>query len=421
MPKNKNKIKKNQQKESKVDKPIILDNSGSESGSDSDVPDVNLGKGNAFGGFLMDSDSDSDSDSNSDSESENKNESKSDIKEEKVVNDEIKEVREEIKKIDNNIKIKANTKNKISIEKSKVDGESSNKMNKQLSKSLKKQNKKEKNNGKMKNKNDIDDGKSNLFVEDIELIVDGKVLINESRVVINTNTLYVCAGANGVGKSSLLKYIYKKIKTTTDIDVLMIDQHVEIEENEKIYDFVLKANKEMYEKNKEFVKLEEKEELTDEEMNLYQELSEYLDKYRKVNNRMPSKEEIADFKKRYKNLYLKEYYHKNKYKKRILKLTFTKEEYKILEKFCEQYKKKQTPLAREIILKTIKEQKILSKDTEDKLQEIMIQIRKIGNNINQQTKLAHQVGAVAYENTFTQTLKYLEELEDKILKNLVEI
>jgi hypothetical protein len=153
--------------------------------------------------------------------------------------------------------------------------------------------------------------------------------------------------------------------------------------------------------------------------NLRQELSEYLDKFKLANNRNPNKEEIADFKKRYKKIYLKNYYHKNKYNKRILKLTFTKEEYKTFEKFCEQFKKKKTTLAREIILKHIKNEKVLSRETEDKLQDIIIQLRKIGNNINQQTKLAHQVGAMAYENTFNQALKYLEKLEDKIIKNLV--
>lgn len=142
----------------------------------------------------------------------------------------------------------------------------------------KKENKKDnkKNNVKNNNHNTIDEGKSNLFVEDVELIIDGKILIHESKVVINTNTRICCVGNNGSGKSSLLKYIYEKIKNTTDIDVLMIDQHVEIEENDKIYDFVLKANKEMYDKHKQFVDMEEKEELTDEEMILYEELSEYL-------------------------------------------------------------------------------------------------------------------------------------------------
>lgn len=269
MPKNKNKIKKNQQinkKESKEDKSIILDNYDSESYSDDDIINTNPGKGNTFEGFLMDSDSDSDSDNNSDSdndsdsenenESENEHEYKFDIREEEI-------------------KIKTKTKNGVEIEKSKIDGESSNKMNKKLLKSLKKENKKEKNNGKINNRNDIDDGKSNLFVEDIELIVDGKVLINESNLVINSNTMYSLIGANGVGKSSLVKYIYEKLKDKED--VLLINQHINIEnEDETVYEYVLKANEDMYYKQKELDTLENKEEMTDEEMEKYEELSNYL-------------------------------------------------------------------------------------------------------------------------------------------------
>lgn len=73
----------------------------------------------------------------------------------------------------------------------------------------------------------------------------------------------------------LIKYIYDKL-SKTDLDILMIDQYAQIQKNEKISDFVLKANEEMYFKHIEFDNLQEKEELTDEEIILYGELSEYL-------------------------------------------------------------------------------------------------------------------------------------------------
>lgn len=109
----------------------------------------------------------------------------------------------------------------------------------------------------------------------IEISIGGKKLINESDLVINENTKYFLVGYNGCGKTTLLKYLYDKLKDKQDI--LMIDQDINIEnENQSVNDFILNANFELYQKYKQMTELEKKDEMTDEESQLYNELSKYV-------------------------------------------------------------------------------------------------------------------------------------------------
>lgn len=243
-------------------------------------------KSNTFAGFLMDSDSEENSENDEDNGEDNSDDSS--VKSQKLIQNNSKnKIIDEKEKINKNevtkvtkvtevteVKDEKNKKNlehleKIESKKDLKDGKKQNKDNKKILKQeLKKQNKKN-------NHNEIDKGKSNIFVENIELEVAGKILIHESNLVINTNTTYCLIGSNGAGKSSLAKYIYEKIKDTED--VLLINQHIHIEnEEETVYEYVLKANEEMHDKYLELLKLEEKEELDNRELILYEELSEYL-------------------------------------------------------------------------------------------------------------------------------------------------
>jgi ATPase subunit of ABC transporter with duplicated ATPase domains len=113
-----------------------------------------------------------------------------------------------------------------------------------------------------------------IFADKVEILVNGKVLIGESNIVINEHTKYVVIGQNGVGKTTLLKYLSNKLK---DTDILMIEQDIELEDSEnKIRDFVLGARPELYLQYKRFRVLEEIENLTDKENEEYQEISQNL-------------------------------------------------------------------------------------------------------------------------------------------------
>lgn len=114
-----------------------------------------------------------------------------------------------------------------------------------------------------------------LFSEKIELLINGINLVNESDLVINSDTKYFLIGKNGCGKTTLLRYIYEKIKDTQDI--LMIEQDIYIESmTQTINDFILEANYILYEKYKQMKILENKNELSYDENDEYNDLSEYV-------------------------------------------------------------------------------------------------------------------------------------------------
>jgi ATP-binding cassette subfamily F protein 1 len=113
-----------------------------------------------------------------------------------------------------------------------------------------------------------------LYNEKLELLINGKKLINESDITINSDTKYFLIGKNGCGKTTLLKYLYEKIKDNNDI--LMIDQDIFIESDQTIKDFILDAKIELHNKYKRMLYFENKEELNDDESIEYNELSEYV-------------------------------------------------------------------------------------------------------------------------------------------------
>ena len=113
-----------------------------------------------------------------------------------------------------------------------------------------------------------------LFHDNIEILVNGKTLINESELTINSNTKYFLLGHNGCGKTTLLNYIYFKLKDTTDI--LLIEQDIKITSEQNIYDFILDANKILHDTYIEYRKLELVEAPSDEQFNSLTQKQEYL-------------------------------------------------------------------------------------------------------------------------------------------------
>lgn len=114
-----------------------------------------------------------------------------------------------------------------------------------------------------------------LYQSKDEITINGKILINESDIVINSQTKYFIIGNNGCGKTTLLNHIYSNISST--INVLMIEQDIKIEDNEQlINDYILQADKELYTKYKLMRLLESNEKLTEEELVIYNETSEYV-------------------------------------------------------------------------------------------------------------------------------------------------
>lgn len=147
----------------------------------------------------------------------------------------------------------------------------------------------------------------------------------------------------------------------------------------------------------------------------------FINDYFLKHNRLPDDEILKDFKKGYRKFYLKEYRKRPGRRKRI-QLTLSDEEFKLLESFAKKYKKKKSTLSKEIIIKHIKQEKILTADIENKLQEAIIQLRKIGNNINQLTKLANQnsLNDPIQKKCFNEALIHLSKIEDEIINSIIK-
>lgn len=116
-----------------------------------------------------------------------------------------------------------------------------------------------------------------LFNDSIEVKVNGKTLINSSELNISSNTKYFLVGNNGCGKTSLLNYIYSVLKDKTDI--LLIEQDIKITPEQTINNFILGANKELYDAYIQYELLEQIENPSDEEFNKIKILQEYLHQY----------------------------------------------------------------------------------------------------------------------------------------------
>ena len=221
---------------------------------------------NTYDGLYSDSENNSENASENDAVNDNENDA---VNNSENDDDEINEAKESYKdyeienKIDNHKNNKEKIENKDNINNNlKLD-------NNTLIKNKKIKNRKEKIN---KNEYDSKDLKT-LYKESIEIEINGKKLINESDIVINEKTKYVVLGYNGCGKTSLLKYIYNRLKDNENI--LMIDQDIEIENNEQtIIDFILTANINLFTNYKLLKGFENKPELNDEEMDIYNSISE---------------------------------------------------------------------------------------------------------------------------------------------------
>lgn len=120
--------------------------------------------------------------------------------------------------------------------------------------------------------------------ENLSIKIGAKVIIDESKLVVNENQRYGIVGPNGCGKSTLINYIMTHLPE--DMQAYMVDQHIEIASvDQTVLDFMLRADDTIYQINQKVLLLEEKEEMTDEELDMYTELtksSEYAEYERYV-------------------------------------------------------------------------------------------------------------------------------------------
>ena len=143
-----------------------------------------------------------------------------------------------------------------------------NKMKKQEKQNMKKEQKNMKNNNKIQKS--MENCKT-LFAEEIFVDVSNKVIIENSKVVINENVKYFVLGENGCGKTTLLNYLYDRLKQNID-NILILNQHIDIKDTDQTcLEYILES--ELQTKYLELVEIE-KNEITDVEY--YENLSNYV-------------------------------------------------------------------------------------------------------------------------------------------------
>ena len=80
--------------------------------------------------------------------------------------------------------------------------------------------------------------------ERIQVTAGKNILITESELIISNRNKYGLIGENGIGKTSLLKYITKKYKN--NIDLYLVEQEIDILDI-TIIDYILSKNEKRYE------------------------------------------------------------------------------------------------------------------------------------------------------------------------------
>ena len=117
-----------------------------------------------------------------------------------------------------------------------------------------------------------------IFNDNVNIILGSKKIVIDSEVVITKDTKYGILGPNGIGKTTLMNYIYNTIKDNSN--VLYITQTENIQDNCTIFEYMLKANENLYNTHKRFEELDKiqiENELNDELFEEYKKLTEELE------------------------------------------------------------------------------------------------------------------------------------------------
>lgn len=110
----------------------------------------------------------------------------------------------------------------------------------------------------------------------VSVIINGRELVKESKLVINSNTKIAFIGINGIGKTSVINRLIEIFKETGFNNYLGLEQDIIIEDNQTCLDYISQSNIDAYNANKRLNELSQIEELTDSELEEYNNISDLL-------------------------------------------------------------------------------------------------------------------------------------------------
>jgi ATPase subunit of ABC transporter with duplicated ATPase domains len=83
-----------------------------------------------------------------------------------------------------------------------------------------------------------------LFNKEVDIQLGNKIIIKNSLINIDKNIKYAIIGPNGIGKTTLMNYLYDNLNK--DHNILYITQSENIDDDCDIYEYMIKSNKKLY-------------------------------------------------------------------------------------------------------------------------------------------------------------------------------
>lgn len=129
-----------------------------------------------------------------------------------------------------------------------------------------------------------------ISLENISVSVPGKTLIENTDFKVSYGKKYALMGANGLGKSTLLKQIADKtIPIENNIDIFYVDQELDFDPNKTVFQIVLDANRK---RKKLMNKLDKLNKLMEDETN--ENADQTAEDYNKTLNELQSMDFMKD-------------------------------------------------------------------------------------------------------------------------------
>lgn len=112
----------------------------------------------------------------------------------------------------------------------------------------------------------------------IDLSINGQKLLENTQLTISNGDKYGLIGKNGIGKTSLLNYIYQL--SSSNIDVYMVNQELKVTDD-TVINYILKSNQKRCDLMNKYDKLNEKinNNPTDELLKEFKEITEKMNEY----------------------------------------------------------------------------------------------------------------------------------------------
>lgn len=121
----------------------------------------------------------------------------------------------------------------------------------------------------------------NFTLNPVDISFGSKLILKDTKLVVKHGEHYTIVGKNGIGKTSLLNYLYDYLFSFINVtinDVIYVKQEHLLDKTISILEYVLEVNPQLIEKKKRLTELEEKDDIDDDEMQEMYDLADDIDR-----------------------------------------------------------------------------------------------------------------------------------------------